>query len=537
MRLRQANIKKLQDPNQVFDVVVIGGGINGAVCAAALAAKGVKVALIDKGDFASGASSHSSNLIWGGIKYLENMEYLLVNKLCQSRNHLMKHYPSTVKEIRFLTTIAKGFRFPAIFVYIGTLIYWVLGRFFTKGPKLYSKKTLKDKAAIINTKNAVAGIEYSDAYLFDNDARFVFKFVRSSMDYGCIVVNYAKANNVVNNNELWTIQVEDQINNKQFNIRSRVVINTCGPWLDELNQKNQIATKHLHIFSKGVHLLVKQIDSVKRILTFFASDGRMFFVIPMGDRTCIGTTDTPAEQPNVVMTDADVNFILNNINNLLNLNPTLTKQDVIASRCGVRPLVVTDRNTEAVWTKLSRKHIIENLIEQKYINIFGGKLTDCLNVGNSIVKEVAKLGIAIPYPDYQWYGEDDDKIKERFFHQAKLMSLDSFTVQGSTEPLSHRLWRRYGEVALHLLEMIRQDSRQAELLMQETKYLRCELDYIAEYEMVTKLEDFLRRRSKIAQVEPLATINQSKGLLEVCKILFGKEAEQKYHEWLEQNPA
>ena len=99
--LRKSNIQKL--PEKTFDVLIIGGGINGAVSAAALAAKGAKVALIDKGDFAGFTSSNSSNLAWGGIKYLESHEYGLVNKLCKSRNHLMRSYPSTVKEIRFFT--------------------------------------------------------------------------------------------------------------------------------------------------------------------------------------------------------------------------------------------------------------------------------------------------------------------------------------------------------------------------------------------------------------------------------------------------
>ena len=125
MDLRTSNIERLKSDNRSYDVLVIGGCINGAVSAAALAAKGVKTALIDRGDFAGETSSNSSNLAWGGIKYLESHEYLLVNKLCKSRNHLMESYPSTVKEIRFLTTIAKGFRHPVFLVYLGTIFYWI----------------------------------------------------------------------------------------------------------------------------------------------------------------------------------------------------------------------------------------------------------------------------------------------------------------------------------------------------------------------------------------------------------------------------
>ena len=105
--LRSSNVEKLGE--QEFDVLIVGGGINGAVAAASLAGRGVRVALIDQGDFAGGVSSSSSNLAWGGIKYLESLEFLLVNKLCQSRNRLMRAYPSTVKEIRFFTTIQRAF--------------------------------------------------------------------------------------------------------------------------------------------------------------------------------------------------------------------------------------------------------------------------------------------------------------------------------------------------------------------------------------------------------------------------------------------
>ena len=120
MELRQANLHKLR--NQTFDALILGGGINGAVAAASLATKGAEVALIDRGDFAGSTSSSSSNLVWGGIKYLENYEFLLVSRLCKSRNQLMRSYPSVVKEIRFLTTIQKGFRYPPFIVFLGTIL-------------------------------------------------------------------------------------------------------------------------------------------------------------------------------------------------------------------------------------------------------------------------------------------------------------------------------------------------------------------------------------------------------------------------------
>jgi glycerol-3-phosphate dehydrogenase len=189
--LRDSNVAKLGA--QEFDVLIVGGGINGAVAAASLAGRGVRVALIDRGDFASGVSSSSSNLAWGGIKYLESHEYLLVNKLCKSRNRLMRAYPSTVKEIRFLTTIARGFRFPPFFVFVGSIVYWVMGRFVTRAPRFLSARAIEKSEPVIDTSDAAGGLEYSDCYLYDNDARFVFNFIRKSLNYGCIAANYVES--------------------------------------------------------------------------------------------------------------------------------------------------------------------------------------------------------------------------------------------------------------------------------------------------------------------------------------------------------
>ncbi|MFT6550700.1 MAG: alpha-glycerophosphate oxidase/glycerol-3-phosphate dehydrogenase [Zhongshania marina] len=531
MELRASNVSKLRDG--YFDVLILGGGINGAVSAASLAAKGVKVALVDKGDFAGLTSSNSSNLAWGGIKYLENHEYLLVDKLCRSRNHLMRSYPSTVKEIRFLTTIQKGFRLPAFVVYLGTILYWIIGRFVTRAPKYLSPAGLSKREDVINTSRAAGGFEYSDCYLYDNDARFVFNFIRTSLNYGCIAANYVESLGAQRKGGLWHSTLKDTISGDTFTVRSRVLINACGPYVDQHNKLTGQQTEHRHLFSKGVHLIVDRICDTQRILTFFASDGRLFFVIPMGPKTCIGTTDTQESSPEVELTAADRQFVLDNVNALLKLERPLTAADVIAERCGVRPLALKGRDGVADWVKLSRKHAIDINNKDQHLSIFGGKLTDCLNVGDEVSEIIAKLGIAVPFPDKRWYGEPGNSVKEEFMHQAKLMGLDDMTDASSSEPLTQRLWRRYGRSAIEMLEMIREDPSCAELLIENAEYLRCEIEHAARREMITKLEDFLRRRSKISLVVRRDEIINAPGLKEACEILFGDEAEAKLQEYVE----
>lgn len=542
MKLRQTNLQKLAD--STFDVLVLGGGINGAVAAAALTARGVKTALIERSDFASATSQESSNLAWGGIKYLESYEFGLVRKLCMSRNKLIDAYPSTVEEIRFYMAHNKSFRHGLWKLYAGGWLYWLMGNAKTQPPRWLTLGDIEKEESIVNRDGLDGGFEYSDAYFHDTDARFVFNFVRSALNYGCVAANYAestKSERVRSSDEErgelgaehWRTTVHDRIKDKTFVVRSRAVINACGPWVDAHNALSGVTTQHQHVFSKGIHIIVKRLTPNRRVLTFFADDGRLFFVIPMGPRTCIGTTDTRVESPLVSVAQEDRQFVLDNINKRLKLSTPLTTADIIAERCGVRPLVVPkSRGTgKTDWMQLSRKHAVETDVARGHVSIFGGKLTDCLNVGEEICDEVERLGIKIPYRARRWYGEPAPEIREEFFHQAELMRLDRLTSPKSSEVLSKRLWRRYGGQAIGLLENIRADPRMADVLIDNAEYLRCEIEQAARREMITKLDDFLRRRSKIALVVNHDVLAHADGLREACRILFGDEADERFFEY------
>jgi glycerol-3-phosphate dehydrogenase len=539
VKLRESNLDKLGQ--RVFDVLVIGGGINGAVSAAALSAQGAKVALIDKGDFAGFTSQESSNLVWGGIKYLETYEFPLVRKLCLSRNRLLRAYPSSVREIRFFTTLARRFRKGRVLLWLGTWLYWLIGNCFTRTPRLLSRRDINRDEPLVRTDESQGGVEYSDAYLVDNDARFVFNFVRSAINCGAIVSNYVESRGAVRGPDgVWVCDAHDHEDGRDIKIRARTLINACGPYVDAHNGKTGVQTAHKHVFSRGIHLIVEPLTASRRVLTFFADDGRLFFVIPLGNRSCIGTTDTREEQLPPHVRQEDRQFVLDNINKRLRLAEPLTAADVIAERCGVRPLVVRASQSgknAGDWTALSRKHEVELDRERKHVSIFGGKLTDCLNVGEEVTEIIASLGIALPYRGRRWYGEPADEVRDEFFHQAKLMDLDAMTSPDSSEPLSTRLWRRYGESALRLLEDIRADPSMAEVLIVGTEYIRGELYHAARREMVTRLDDFLRRRSKVALIARTLTIREAPGLFEACRILFGPKAEDKFEEYFAMRPS
>ena len=531
MSLRDTNLDKLD--NGTFDVLIVGGGINGAVSAAALSARGASVALIDRGDFAGFTSQQSSNLVWGGIKYLENYEIPLVRKLCMSRNRLMRAYPANVKEIGFLGVMGETSPFPPWLVGVGAFAYWGIGNFKTNAPRPMSPETVERIEPVINTIGTKGGIEYADAYLKDNDARFVFSFIRSAMDVGAIAANYVELISAERSGGKWQAALRDVESGAELSVNAKVIVNAAGPFLDGLNSSWNLRTRHQIVYSKGVHLVVDQLTPNERVLAFWDDSQRLFYVIPMGNRSVIGTTDTRVEDPHTAVTDQDRDFLLSQINDRLDLMTPLSNDDIIAERSGVRPLVVrrTSRSFKDVdWTALSRKHEIEVDHAKQVVSIFGGKLTDCLNVGEEVASAVQMLGIHLLPDQRRWYGEPGRESRRAFFRQTRGMRIDDFNDRGGSEPLSERLWRRYGRRAFDMLDDIREDPAMAEDVLDSSDYLRVELHNTASTEMVVKLDDFLRRRSKISLITRDEDVRSAKGLQEVADILFGSEANNKLEE-------
>lgn len=510
-RERQENLKRLD--GAAVDVLVIGGGINGAVASAALAGQGVEVALAEAADFASGVSSESSNLAWGGIKYLESREFRLVRKLCRSRNRLMDAYPANVREIRFFTSIRRGFRFWPVFVWLGAVLYWLMGNGRLRFPRYLSRRSIAREAPEVAAGEVVGGLEYSDGYLVENDARFVFRFVRQAMDAGALAANYLAVESLdwSESTREWQVQLRDRVGGQLLRLTARAVVNAAGPGADGINRRVGVQTRYHHVLSKGIHLIVDRLSTVERVLTFFASDGRLFFVIPMGNRTCIGTTDTPVETDEVTVSDEDREFVLANANALLNLDRPLTRDDVIAERVGVRPLAVAGESAGRDWVQLSRKHEIEQDAQRRFLSIFGGKLTDCLNVGQEVVDIIAGMGIPVPDASKVWFGEPPLARRAAFIAAASSLALDERTPAGSDVPLTQLLWRRYGEDAFQVLESLRADPEGYAPLFPDVALIQAELDVLLEREMVVEPEDLLRRRTMAALMLPAEQLEAAPG--------------------------
>jgi len=491
-----------------YDVAVIGGGINGAVSAAALAARGLRVLLIDREDYAAVTSSQSSNLIWGGIKYLQTYEFWLVFKLCLARAKLMAKYPTRINSVGFFAALGPNAPFGKFLGTFGTLFYWFIGLLTTPAPKTYSLKKALQVVPNLGTRAVRGAVEYFDGMMPDNDSRFVWDFVSKSHELGATTANYRELVGVSKTKSGFDLEIKDsQLGTMSFT-NVKVLVNAAGPFAKNINDKIGVETKKGLVFSKGIHLVVPRIGSDRRILAFWDEQGRLFYVIPMHDRSVIGTTDTRVQDPSEKVNDQDRQFVLRQINASMNLETPLRSEDIISERCGVRALVV-DRGSAGEgedWHRLSRKHSIE-VDPDGIISILGGKFTDCLHVGQEVVRAVSRY-IKVPRKELTWIGEDSPDMRNLLVDFAADQGLER---ELSTEVLE-QLWRRHGKAAFEIVRRISQSNQDAQLVFEGLAITFGELRYIAEKEQVRTAEDLLRRRLPIAMVRTKQEIEQNSKL-------------------------
>ena len=501
-----------------YDVAVVGAGINGAVSAAALSAAGLKVLIIDKGDFASFTSQQSSNMVWGGIKYLQSLEFALVFKLCLSRAKLMRNYPSRIKPIGFLAAIGDEAPANLLAIWAGAWLYWGIGLFSTRTPKVRDvARSVKYEPGLKD--RAIGGtVQYFDGLLLDNDARFVWDFVAKARSFGAEALNYTALTSATRGVSNWELQLRDEHDGSTASVYAKAVVNAAGPYAAGLNDLLAAdAGAHL-VLSKGIHLVVPKLTTDDRVLAFWDEEGRLFYVLPMHDRSVIGTTDTRVNQPETEVTDEDRDFVIRQINKSMNLSTPLTRADIIAERSGVRPLVAANarqkKNSDVVdWHKMSRKHVIAADADKKVVSIFGGKLTDCLNVGQEIIDEFKGFGFTLA--PKKWFGEPVANKKA----QAEILKALTAQIRVKTgdaewsQQIAKGLFRRHSVQA----SVIVGESTAKDLapIFDELDYCAAELKHIAETEMVVTQQDLLRRRTPLALIRSASEIAANTRLQEV----------------------
>lgn len=477
-----------------YDVAVIGAGINGAVAAAAASAAGLKVLLVDKGDFANFTSQESSNLVWGGIKYLQTYEFGLVAKLCQARNRLIRAYPNQIREIGFLASLGPNAPFGRLLGTFGTLFYWGIGLMGTPLPSSYSAKKAKQlEPNLIEGRKAV---QYFDAHLPDNDSRFVYDFIKKAKASSATALNYTELVGAKRAGSIWNLDFRSQTGS--FSATAKTVVNAAGPFAKNVSELLSSPTKAKLVFSKGVHFTIgRKLTQGDRVLAFWDEQNRLFYVLPMGDRSMIGTTDTRVDAPETTANQDDIEFVLRQINAQLELEKPITKDEIISARSGVRPLVIDASQADNQdWHQLSRKHVIETNADAAVISILGGKLTDCLNVGQEVLAELKRLGLYGKLPR-KWFGEGSQIRYPELRQLVQSLHAD----EAEATRVAEGLWRRHGEKAFDIIS-----SGDAEEVFSGLGICYAELHWVALNEDVATREDLLRRRLPIAMARSATEI-------------------------------
>ena len=314
---REKITKNLQTTE--FDVLIIGGGITGAGIALDAASRGMKVALIEKNDFASGTSSKSTKLIHGGLRYLKQFDFWLVKEVGTERAIVHKLAPHLVIPEKMILPLIDGGTYGSWLASIGLKVYDILASVEGKD----KRKMLTKKEALLQEpllpKKILNGAGYYAEYRTD-DARLTIEVLKTALNYDAKIINYTEATAFIyKENRVVGANVKDAISGENYALKSKYIVNACGPWVDELRQLNHSKTgKRLHL-TKGVHLVVAHEKlPIKQSVYFDVPDGRMMFAIPRGRVTYFGTTDTnyQTDKNSVEINLVDATYLISAVNNM-----------------------------------------------------------------------------------------------------------------------------------------------------------------------------------------------------------------------------
>ncbi len=384
----------------VFDVAVIGGGINGCGIARDAAGRGLSVFLCEQEDLANGTSSASTKLIHGGLRYLEYYEFRLVREALREREVLLRAAPHIIRPLRFILPHHEGLR-PAWLIRLGLFLYDHIG-----GRKLLpatsSVNLQTDVAGQVLKKNYVKGFEYSDCWVMDS--RLVVLNAMDGAAKGATIRTRTKLLSATRSGKLWTLTLHDQADSRDYTVQASVLINASGPWLGQLLPRISHSATREHIrMVKGSHIVVPKLFDHGRAYIFQNSDGRIIFAIPYeGDFTLIGTTDLDFHgDPGSVAISADEITYLCRAASEYFIRP-LSQKDVVSSFSGIRPLFDDGKSEAKAATRDYVLKLDTGRDEAPLLSLYGGKITTYRKLAESVL---ARLSPFLPPMGIPWTEE------------------------------------------------------------------------------------------------------------------------------------
>lgn len=487
------------------DILIVGGGITGAGVALDAAARGYRVGLVERGDFASGTSSKSTKLVHGGIRYLPQFDFALVREALVERGLLIRNAPFLVQPIGFVLPLYAENKRPlgtpivppfgigmSYMLQSGLLMYDLMsGRLGVRRHRRLGTRNALKLVPCLKTDGLKDAFIYYDAQT--DDTRLTSTVIRTAANHGALVANYAAVTGFTQEGgRITAAQVHDRRSDETLTIRAGTVVNAGGVFAGRIEALVG-GESHLQVKpAKGVHLTVSR--SVLRIgrdaiVLPETEDGRLLFIVPWGPRVTIGTTDTPGGDIDHPVADADdIAYLLRHIERYLSCR--LTQADIISSWAGYRPLV-SSTHSDAASSQLSRTHAV---VESPggMVTIVGGKLTTYRRMAQDTVDHISKA-----------LGDPVVHVTERLplagtmGWQEASVAVKSAAARYGLQPDTARRLGLYGAEATTLLGLLAADPSLAERIVPDLPYIMAEVVYACRYEMALDLDDVLERRLHI----------------------------------------
>jgi glycerol-3-phosphate dehydrogenase len=485
---RRAALARLSD--EVFDVVVIGGGATGTGCALDAATRGLDVALVEARDFASGTSSRSSKLVHGGLRYLEQRNFGLVREALKERGLLLNVLaPHLVTPVPFLLPLTEWWQ--RAYIGAGLFLYDSLGGHegLPRHRHLTKRQALKIAPAL--RRDALVGaIQYYDAKV--DDARHTMTVARTAALFGAAVVSNTRVVGFLRAGERVTgVRVRDELGGAETAVRARMVVNATGVWTDDVQALVGERGKFKVRASKGIHLVVPRDRLQLDTGLILRTEKSVLFVIPWGRHWIIGTTDTDwdLDKAHPAASAADIDYVLEHVNAVL--EQPLTHADVEGVYAGLRPLLTGESESTS---KLSREHTVAVPVPGM-VAVAGGKYTTYRVMAKDAIDVVAR--------------NLDRTVPESATHVTPLVGASGFQAlwnrrehvasnSGVHVAWIEHLLRRYGTRVDDLLALVAERPELGEPLQGADDYLAAEVTYACTHEGALHLDDVLARRTRIS---------------------------------------
>lgn len=388
---RQQQLDKLgniqtRQTGQTFDVVVLGGGINGACLYDALCRQGYRVLLVDKGDFASGTSQSSGMMVWGGLLYLRNLDLASVFQLSSDRDRIIDAKAGWMAPMtmRYLPATRLGRK--KWWVQSGLWLYWLMGMGRRRIPRSESSFS---ELQLIKPGQANGSLTYEEAFLDQSDARFVYRWIAPDRVESQVALNYCTVKgDYAPSDRRWHLTLHDDISGAKFAIQSTMIVNCAGIWTDRVNEEFGIDSPFRHALSKGVYLGLPR-DACHETPLFhdLGEHDDVITHVPWGPISLWGPTETAVQsiEEGARASNADIDYLLEH--HARRYGRSFTRAEIISVRCGIRPLVIDARyRGDRYPLDLSRRQEVVRHAKLPWISCYGGKITGCNRMAEKVLK-------------------------------------------------------------------------------------------------------------------------------------------------------